>query len=573
MGRARRQAAQRAFDRERDDRAARRAADDARSTPEARAREGKGRRVGATNSSAIVVALGVVAALAWRKARARAAKTDGDDARDRSARGAAATKDGARKRLSFSGSSVASAADAAATTDATIERDEGERGENARVETVENEKARPAARAVEEKAVDSGEVPRPATPPRATERSTRSTPGSPASRPALKLEVETGASRGATYVASLGMDEFTIGRGRMNGFVVESSEVSTVHAKVRWNGVAWTMRDLGSLNGTRVNGMTISESVRTPGGWRKITHGDVIKLGERDSSPRVSVHFFRDVSIEANAALALQAVVRAEGSKPMKSEDRILVECPLRGNPSVGLFCVFDGHGGQEAAERARQLFPEVLARRLGGKVPGGEGARELLEAAFIESDETMAVEYEGCTASVVLVWKNEKTGGLMVQAANVGDSSVALGRVPVPKGQHHGARYLTPEHKVRHEEEKNRLNEAGADLPPEATRLYGLALSRALGDKFLKDQKVGLIAHPFVSEVLHIEGNSNDSVLTIASDGIWDVLTPKDVYDTMHEADGCLHTSCQSLILNARRRRSVDDISIVTVRLSLEST
>ena len=80
----------------------------------------------------------------------------------------------------------------------------------------------------------------------------------------------------------------------------------------------------------------------------------------------------------------------------MKSEDRILVECPLRGNPSVGLFCVFDGHGGQEAAERARQLFPEVLARRLGGKVPGGEGARELLEAAFIESDETMAVEYEG---------------------------------------------------------------------------------------------------------------------------------------------------------------------------------
>ena len=145
MGRARRQAAQRAFDRERDDRAARRADDDARSTPEARAREGKGRRVGATNSSAIVVALGVVAALAWRKARARAAKTDGDDASDRSARGAAATKDGARKRLSFSGSSVASAADAAATTDATIERDEGERGENARVETVENEKARPAA--------------------------------------------------------------------------------------------------------------------------------------------------------------------------------------------------------------------------------------------------------------------------------------------------------------------------------------------------------------------------------------------------------------------------------------------
>lgn len=48
-----------------------------------------------------------------------------------------------------------------------------------------------------------------------------------------------------------------------------------------------------------------------------------------------------------------------------------------------------------------------------------------------------------------------------------------------------------------------------------------------------------------FVSEVLYIEGNLNDSVLMIVSDGIWDVFISKDVYDIMYEVDGCLYMLC----------------------------
>ena len=391
-------------------------------------------------------------------------------------------------------------------------------------------------------------------------------------RPALKLEVENGSSRGASYIASLGVDEFTVGRGRANTFVVESSEVSTMHAAVQWNGREWTMRDLGSLNGTRLNDEIISKVTREVGAWRKICHGDVIRLGERETSPRVSVHFFRDSTLEARQALSLQTVVRSDGSKATASEDRVLIECPLRGNPHVGLFCVFDGHGGHVAAERSRHVFPEVLAGKLNGNIPKANGVKEILESTFIESDETMAVEYEGCTASIVLVWKDPKTGRLTLQAANVGDSSVAIGRVSKSSASSsHGAHYITPEHKVKHESERNRLNEAGADLPPEATRLYGLALSRAMGDKFLKDQNVGLIANPFVSEPINIEDDlEDDHVLTICSDGIWDVLTPEQVYNIMNEPgiDGCLHAASHTMVLTARRRRSTDDISVVTVRL-----
>ena len=398
-------------------------------------------------------------------------------------------------------------------------------------------------------------------------------PLTPRARPALKLEVENTSSRGATFVASLGIDEFSIGRGKVNALVVESAEASTVHASVRWTGKTWEVRDLGSLNGTYLNQTKISiENERAPGKWHKLQHGDAIQFGERESSPKVSVSFFRDMTKRAHEALSLRAVVRAAGSKPNGSEDRILVECPIRGNPSVGVFCVFDGHGGFVAAESARKIFPEVLARHLSGKVPDEKGARTLLERVFLETDKIMGIEYEGCTATAVLVWKNPRTGGLTMQAANVGDSSAALGRVSVSDKSAHGAKYLTPEHKVRHKEERDRLNEAGAELPPEATRLYGLALSRALGDKFLKDQNVGLIAHPFVSEPIDVNGTTDNAVLTIASDGIWDVITPEEMYDAMYDEkiDGCLHATAQRMVIEARRKRSVDDISFIGVCLDI---
>jgi hypothetical protein len=41
-------------------------------------------------------------------------------------------------------------------------------------------------------------------------------------------------------------------------------------------------------------------------------------------------------------------------------------------------------------------------------------------------------------------------------------------------------------------------------------------------------------------------------------------------VYNIMNEPgiDGCLHAASHTMVLTARRRRSTDDISVVTVRL-----
>ena len=59
--------------------------------------------------------------------------------------------------------------------------------------------------------------------------------------------------------------------------------------------------------------------------------------------------------------------------------------------------------------------------------------------------------------------------------------------------------------------------------MGPKRTRLYGLNLSRCLGDKFLKDQDLGLSAVPHVSDVVRLEPAAS-GVVVLASDGLWDV-------------------------------------------------
>jgi hypothetical protein len=62
-----------------------------------------------------------------------------------------------------------------------------------------------------------------------------------------------------------------------------------------------------------------------------------------------------------------------------------------------------------------------------------------------------------------------------------------------------------------------------GIKLGQRSTRLYGLNLSRCLGDKFLKDGDLGLSAAPHVSPVLRLPPRASGLVV-LASDGLWDV-------------------------------------------------
>lgn len=64
----------------------------------------------------------------------------------------------------------------------------------------------------------------------------------------------------------------TLGRAQGNDIVLGDSFASSEHARLAWNGKGWVLEDMGSTNGTFINGQQVSRPV-------PVRPGDVIELG------------------------------------------------------------------------------------------------------------------------------------------------------------------------------------------------------------------------------------------------------------------------------------------------------
>jgi LCP family protein required for cell wall assembly len=82
--------------------------------------------------------------------------------------------------------------------------------------------------------------------------------------------------RGEATVALDG-SALRIGRGPQNRIVLADSYASGEHAELASRGGRRCLRDLGSTNGTRVNGQPIA-----PQQWRALSDGDVIRIGDSE---------------------------------------------------------------------------------------------------------------------------------------------------------------------------------------------------------------------------------------------------------------------------------------------------
>src|SRR5689334_10205064 len=65
---------------------------------------------------------------------------------------------------------------------------------------------------------------------------------------------------------------YTLGRAATNTIVLKDDLCSRDHAELSWSGGRWRVRDLGSLNGTRVNDVTVE-------GERELAPNDEVHLG------------------------------------------------------------------------------------------------------------------------------------------------------------------------------------------------------------------------------------------------------------------------------------------------------
>jgi pSer/pThr/pTyr-binding forkhead associated (FHA) protein len=64
----------------------------------------------------------------------------------------------------------------------------------------------------------------------------------------------------------------TIGRGRASDIVLDDPNVSRQHAEIRPRGGSWVITDLGSTNGSQLNGRRLE-------GSEVLRSGDEIELG------------------------------------------------------------------------------------------------------------------------------------------------------------------------------------------------------------------------------------------------------------------------------------------------------
>lgn len=92
--------------------------------------------------------------------------------------------------------------------------------------------------------------------------------------PVFRLKMRSGPNAGEIY--PLEKEEIWIGREPRNDVVIPDPEVSRRHARLVLRGGSYAIEDLGSTNGTLVNGDLIA-------GLRILRHGDVIELGEHTS--------------------------------------------------------------------------------------------------------------------------------------------------------------------------------------------------------------------------------------------------------------------------------------------------
>jgi pSer/pThr/pTyr-binding forkhead associated (FHA) protein len=102
-------------------------------------------------------------------------------------------------------------------------------------------------------------------------------PSAPVSQPIASLLVRSGAMRGRRLPITLVV--VNVGRADYNDIVIADPSVSTTHAKLQRKDDVWVLTDLGSTNGTYVEGEPVTgETALTPG--TTLRFGDVAVLFE-----------------------------------------------------------------------------------------------------------------------------------------------------------------------------------------------------------------------------------------------------------------------------------------------------
>ncbi len=106
----------------------------------------------------------------------------------------------------------------------------------------------------------------------------------------FQFVMRSGPTPGMTF--PLEGDQLTIGRDSSNAVAITDPEVSRKHARLSFQGGKYVLEDLGSTNGTFVNGQRLTGPI-------VLKAGDVVSLGEQ------IVLMYESIAMDAGATVAV----------------------------------------------------------------------------------------------------------------------------------------------------------------------------------------------------------------------------------------------------------------------------
>ncbi|XP_067307620.1 protein phosphatase, Mg2+/Mn2+ dependent, 1Lb [Pseudorasbora parva] len=240
-------------------------------------------------------------------------------------------------------------------------------------------------------------------------------------------------------------------------------------------------------------------------------------------------------------------------------EDRFHIPTDAINHSHPSIFGVFDGHGGEAAAEYAKSRLPIMLRQQL-QKENGARPHQSILKQQILNIDkeilEKLSASYDeaGTTCLVALLSEKDLT------VANVGDSRAVL------CDKDGNAVPLSHDHKPYQLKERKRIKKSGGFISFNGSwRVQGvLAMSRSLGDYPLKKLKV-LIPDP---DVLTFDLDQlRPEFMILASDGLWDAFSSEEAVHFIKERLHEPHFGAKSIVLQSFYRGCPDNITVMVVK------
>lgn len=209
--------------------------------------------------------------------------------------------------------------------------------------------------------------------------------------------------------------EHLVGRSPLAGLQLPNSYVSGQHAVIRWTADGWELRDLGSRNGTSVDGTQVETGQVVP-----LRRGSVIVFGQAEQSWEL-----------ADDEPPLPMVVAMDGAgDPIVAEQGVLA-LPSQDEPLVTLLRQADGLWALEAEDNTTPLVSgqvfEVAGMRWRFSSPGVVGGTSSVEGAS-RSDHAQSQRLEfGVSADEEHVELTLSSGGSSISLGSRAHNYVLL--------------------------------------------------------------------------------------------------------------------------------------------------